>query len=80
MLKLNDKVEVDGVVATIESIWAQGRHRAYKLSDGRVILDLDKAIAGGAARLIPDEPESFKRGSGKSEPFKRGSWLDKEDD
>lgn len=40
MVTQGDIVLVDGVEAVVESKWGQGRHTAYKLSDGRVVLDL----------------------------------------
>jgi hypothetical protein len=58
-IKQGDKVEVNGKVATVESWWAQGRHRVYSLSDGRHIFDLDKAVEAGTAKIIVDD-SSFK--------------------
>lgn len=40
-------VTIDGVQATIETSWGQGRHKIFKLSDGRLITDLDKSIEAG---------------------------------
>lgn len=40
MIKQGDRVSVDGKEVVIESIWGQGRHTAFKLEDGSVILDL----------------------------------------
>ncbi len=52
MIKHGDKVELDGVVASVDSIWAQGRHKKYTLSDGRMIMDLHLLIDSGKARLM----------------------------
>ena len=52
MIKKGDKVEVGGAVATVEAVWAQGRHTTYKLDDGREVLDLEALIAQGKAKLV----------------------------
>lgn len=52
-MKNGDLINVDGKEATLEGSWGQGAHKAFKLSDGRVILDLDKAVATGAAKVMP---------------------------
>lgn len=54
MVKQGDKVEVDGREARVETQWAQCGHRVYRLSDGREILNLDKSIENGSARIVPD--------------------------
>lgn len=43
MVQQGDRVSVGGVEAIVESSWGQGAHRAFKLSDGRVVLDLSDA-------------------------------------
>lgn len=43
MINPNDTVKVDGKEAKVEATWASGRHRVYKLSDGREVLDLDSS-------------------------------------
>jgi hypothetical protein len=50
-------VRIDGKQATVETEWAQGKHRVSKLNDGRVILDLAKLIEAGKAQL-DQVPES----------------------
>ncbi len=40
MVTQGDRVIIDGIEATVETSWGQGAHRAFKLSDGRVVLDL----------------------------------------
>ena len=50
-VKQGDLVNVDGVESLVETFWAQGKHRVFKLSDGRIILDLDKLIEGGGAQI-----------------------------
>ena len=52
MVKNGDKVELDGAVASVEAVWAQGRHTQYKLSDGRTVLDLEALISVGKAKLV----------------------------
>jgi len=42
-VKQGDRVIVDGRQAIVETSWGQGAHRAFKLSDGRVVLDLTVA-------------------------------------
>lgn len=51
-VKQGDFVNVEGVESIIETSWAQGKHRVFKLSDGRVILDLDKLVASGKATIV----------------------------
>jgi len=53
MVKNGETVEVGGVTATVETSWGQGRHRMYRLSDGREILDLQELVKTGAAKIIP---------------------------
>lgn len=50
-------VRVDDKQSTVETSWAQGKHRVFKLSDGRQIFDLDKLIAAGKAS-VESIPES----------------------
>ena len=40
MVSQGDRVLVDGKEAIVETSWGQGKHRAFQLNDGRVILDL----------------------------------------
>jgi hypothetical protein len=56
MLKNGDTVVVNGQTSQIETSWASGAHRNWKLKDGREILDLDKLIASGQATLIQSAP------------------------
>lgn len=56
-LKQNDRVNVDGVVAKIETSWGAGRHRIFKLDDGREIADLDQMIDTGVASIVVDVAE-----------------------
>lgn len=59
MIKNGDKIEINGVVASVEAIWAQGRHTSYKLSDGRTVLDLEALVqSGGAKRIASVTPQS----------------------
>jgi hypothetical protein len=50
-------VRVDGVQATVETSWGQGKHRVFKLDDGRQVFDLDKLIESGKA-TVESIPES----------------------
>lgn len=52
-VKQGDFVNVEGVESIVETSWGQGKHRVFKLSDGRQILDLDKLIASGRATIVP---------------------------
>ena len=52
MVKNGDRVEIDGAVASVESVWAQGRHTQYKLSDGRTVLDLEALVKSGKAKVL----------------------------
>lgn len=51
-VKQGDRVLVGGVEAVVESSWGAGAHRAFKLSDGRTVLDLDKLVDAGKASLV----------------------------
>lgn len=44
MIKQGDTVVVDGIEATVQSFWGQGRHTVYALSDGRIVLDLQESV------------------------------------
>lgn len=57
MIKKGDKVEVGGAVASVEAVWAQGRHTSYKLDDGRIVLDLEALVQSGQAKLVPVQPK-----------------------
>lgn len=51
-VKQGDFVNVDGVESIVETSWGQGNHKAFKLSDGRIVLDLDKLVASGKATVV----------------------------
>lgn len=51
-LEQGNWVRVDGQEAKIETSWGQGKHRMFKLSDGRLVADLDKLIASGIASQV----------------------------
>jgi hypothetical protein len=40
MINIGDRIRVDGREVTIESIWSQGAHKRFNLSDGTSSLDL----------------------------------------
>lgn len=66
MVKQGDRVNVGGVEAVVESSWGSGAHRSFKLSDGRVVLDLTDAS------LVKVQPKV-------EEPKRRWDWLPKDD-
>lgn len=51
-VKQGDFVNVDGVESLVETSWGQGKHKVFKLSDGRTVLDLDKLVASGKATIV----------------------------
>jgi hypothetical protein len=56
MVKIGDKVEVGGRTAVVESVWAQGAHKRYNLDDGSSVLDLDKKVEAGSAKVLSQAP------------------------
>lgn len=54
MIKAGDIVRVDGKEATVQGSYGAGAHLMWKLSDGREILDLHKAVEGGAVQLVKE--------------------------
>lgn len=56
MVKQGDSVQVDGKIAVVETSWAQGKHKVFKLDDGRQVFDLDKLVASGKAAIVPAAP------------------------
>lgn len=57
-VKQGDLVKVNGVGSVVETSWGAGKHKVFKLKDGRQILDLDKLIAAGKATIeVVREPE-----------------------
>lgn len=62
MVQQGDRVSVGGIEAVVESSWGQGRHRAFKLSDGRVVLDLtDAEVVKTQPKAQPKTEEKVKR-------------------
>lgn len=57
MVQKGDKVEVNGQIASVEAVWAQGRHITYKLDDGREVLDLEALVQSGQAKLMTSQPK-----------------------
>ena len=51
MLKPNDRISINGTEVTIVSRFASGKHVQFRLSDGRVLLDLDSNP--GVVRINP---------------------------
>ncbi len=56
-LQHGTRVRVDGKEATVELSWASGKHRQTTLSDGRTIVNLEKAIADGDAEVLSSTVE-----------------------
>lgn len=54
-------VIVDGKESVVETIWAQGKHRVFKLEDGRQVFDLDQLVARGAAQVGGDRISSIPK-------------------
>lgn len=52
MIKVGDNVRVDGKEARVIGSWGQGKHMAWSLDDGRVILDLHKLVEAGTAEVL----------------------------
>ena len=50
-LKQGDRVTIDGVSARIETWWGQGRHRVFRLDDGRTVFDLHLLVETGDAKV-----------------------------
>ena len=72
-VKQGDSVKVDGKISIVETSWGAGKHRVFKLQDGRQVLDLDKLIVAGKASLeVVPEPEKkiFHQG-----PTPDKKWL-----
>ena len=69
MVKQGDQVEVSGTIATVEAMWGQGRHTAYRLSDGRVILDLAVLIDNGDACIVAEVDDDALRSKPLSDEF-----------
>lgn len=57
-LKQNDTVVVDGKTARVQTWWGAGRHKMFKLDDGREIADLDKMIDKGIAKVVQQSAPS----------------------
>lgn len=51
-IKNGDTVVVDGKTSKIQTSWGAGKHKIFKLTDGREITDLHLAIESGAAKRI----------------------------
>ena len=60
MVQQKDRVKVNGVEATVETWWGAGKHRIYRLSDGREIQDLHLLIALGKAEIFVNKTISTK--------------------
>lgn len=56
-VKQGDLVTINGIQSSVETSWGQGKHKIFKLSDGRLITDLDKSVEAGHVK-IDSIPES----------------------
>jgi hypothetical protein len=68
MVKVGDKVRVDGREVRVTSSWGQGKHRVYALDDNTTVLDLDQKVQSGEAEIIPEQvvkPKPFRMRSEK---------------
>ena len=74
-LKQGDRVVVDGKTAHIETQCGQGKHKVFKLDDGRQVLDLDKLIASGKAQKTQTSPPE-KRVQFPGPELKKKTWPD----
>lgn len=54
MVKQGQRVKVEGKESIVETIWGQGRHTVFKLTDGREILDLHLLVECDKAEIMPD--------------------------
>ena len=51
MVKVGDRVKVNGIEAVVLNSYASGKYRNYVLSDGRTVLDLsDDCVVKGASQ------------------------------
>lgn len=51
----------DGTKAKVETHWAQGKHRVFKLDTGALVFDLDKLVAEGKAKVEKVKPNQKGR-------------------
>jgi hypothetical protein len=73
MVKVGDKVVVDGIESTVETHWGQGNVRVFKLADGREVHNLDKMVANGVAHLA--QSKSKAKPKKKEKPSRQWEWL-----
>ena len=77
MLKQNDIVSIDNEELTITSIWNQGRHKVFCMSNDKLILDLDKAVESGNIKLVISKKEIRPQREKTEEEESTNGWLDK---
>ena len=54
MVKVGDKVNVDGVATSVTGTWGAGKHRNYQLADGRIAMDLsDECVVSNSPTQGP---------------------------
>ena len=51
-LEKGDRLKINGEIVTIRGFWGQGAHKAFRLEDDRIMLDLHKAVEGGHVEFI----------------------------
>lgn len=50
-VRQGDRVTIDGKTARVECWWGQGKHRVFRLDDGRTVFDLHLLIESGDATI-----------------------------
>lgn len=52
-LKGGDRIKLkDGEIVEIVGSWGQGRHKAYRITDDRILLDLHVGVEDGSSELL----------------------------
>lgn len=74
MVNQGQTVRVDGKESVVECWWGAGKHRIYKLQDGRQVSDLHLLVASGHAQVVEEVPRNKPM-----TPFTKFERLPKED-
>jgi hypothetical protein len=89
MVSTGDRIRVDGAEATVTARHASGKHTRFTLSDGRVLLDLQKRgdveLLAGKAPALESKPKRDRKvvlggGDGLVKPQPTGTVEDFRDD
>lgn len=78
MVKVGDKVIVNGIEATVQQSYAAGAHRSFVLSDGRSIVDLDKLVASGKASVVAASAKPVAPVVKEDKTVRKWDWLPKD--